>query len=164
MSLAGEVTATGGETVRRLVDYYRRADERMRGLPVHNAALAVEAIGFRTYEGRQVGVIVTPWFMNLTALPAPEDLATWRKGVATRLAFPSGNYDFVVSEAGDLGLIATCSLFTLMHEFGDQATAREAAEAVVEALMKTEPPPAPPAPPAPKPAPQLSRRKLLLGG
>ncbi|HWJ04285.1 MAG TPA: [NiFe]-hydrogenase assembly chaperone HybE [Steroidobacteraceae bacterium] len=160
MSQEGDGAGPGREAVRSLVDYYRRAAERMRALPVYNAALAVEAIGFRAHDGRQVGVIVTPWFMNLVALPTTEDQAGWQKGRSTRLAFPSGRYDFVVSEAGENGLIATCSLFPLMHDFADQASARDAAAAAVTALMQPEPPAEPP---APKAAPQLSRRKFLGG-
>lgn len=156
MNGVGDVAAPGDAAVRRLVEYYRRAAERMGGLPVYNAALAVEAVGFREHEGRQVGAIVTPWFMNLTALPTTQDLDTWHKGAATRLGFPSGHYDFVVSEAGETGLIATCSLFPLMHDFADQAAARDAATAAVTALMQPEPP-------APQAAPQLSRRKFLGG-
>ena len=160
MNGVADVATAGGGAVSRLVKYYRRAAERMGGLPVYNAALAVEAVGFREHDGRQVGVIVTPWFMNLTALPAGQDLDAWHKGAATRLALPSGRYDFVVSEAGDLGLIATCSLFPLMHAFADQAEARDAAAAAITALMQPEPPAPPPAPQA---APQLSRRKFLGG-
>lgn len=160
MSGTEDASDAGHGTVRRLVDYYRRAAERMRDLPVYNAALAVEAVGFCEHDGRQVGVIVTPWFMNLTATPAAQDLGVWHKGAATRLAFPSGRYDFVVSEAGDIGLIATCSLFPLMHDFADQATARDAAAAAAAALMQPDPPAQPP---APKGAPQLSRRRFLGG-
>jgi hypothetical protein len=66
----------------------------------------------------------------------------------------------MVSEAEENGLIATCSLFSLMHDFADQAAARDAAVAAVTALFEPEPP-APPA--APKPSPQLSRRRFLGG-
>jgi [NiFe] hydrogenase assembly HybE family chaperone len=156
------VTPAGlpADAVPGLVEYYRRAARRMLGLPAYNPALEVEAVGFRTHDDRQTGVIVTPWFMNLTSLPASRDLATWRKGAVARLEFPSGQYDFMVSEAEENGLIATCSLFSLMHDFADQAAARDAAVAAVTALFEPEPP-APPA--APKPSPQLSRRRFLGG-
>jgi [NiFe] hydrogenase assembly HybE family chaperone len=144
----------------RLVDYYRRAAIGMHGLPICNPALAVESVGFREHQGRQVGVIVTPWFMNLTVLPAPADLQTWRAGALTRLALPSGAYDFVVSEAGDTGLIATCSLFSLMHDFSDAEAARLAAQAAADALFE----PTTPTPPVePPPARTFSRRRLLGG-
>jgi [NiFe] hydrogenase assembly HybE family chaperone len=151
-----------GDVVAGLVEYYRRAARRMQGLPAYNPALDVEAVGFRSHDGGgQTGVIVTPWFMNLTTLPSPADRTTWRKGGVARLAFPSGRYDFTVSEADDNGLIATCSLFSLMHDFTDQAAARDAALAAVTALFEPEPPA--PRPTTPKPSPQLSRRRFLGG-
>ena len=78
------------EPVRRLVDYYERASRRMQGMPVCNPNLVVEGVGIREFDGRRVGVIVTPWFMNLTILPSSADLATWRAGAVARIAFPSG--------------------------------------------------------------------------
>ena len=145
--------------VARLVDYYRQAAGNLRGLPICNAALAVEAVGFRDHDGRHVGVSVTPWFMNLTVLPSSADLETWHQGQLARLAFPSGLYEFVVSEAGVGGLIATCSLFSPMHDFSDHADARAAALAAVEALFEPAPTPV-----GASPAPAMSRRRFLRGG
>ncbi|HET7203817.1 MAG TPA: [NiFe]-hydrogenase assembly chaperone HybE [Steroidobacteraceae bacterium] len=149
------------DAVARLVDYYRQAADAMQGLPICNPALAVEAVGFRAHDGRHVGVIVTPWFMNLTVLPSAADLTVWRPGQLARLAFPSGLYDFVVSEAGDDGLIATCSLFSPMHDFADHADARAAALAAVDALFERE---SAPKPVGDSPAPAISRRRFLRGG
>jgi len=151
---------TAPDPVVRLVDYYRDAARRMQDMPVYNAALAVEAVGFREHTGRQVGVIVTPWFMNLTVLSSPPDLDTWRPGQIAQLAFPSGRYEFVVSEAGDNGLIATCSLFSPMQDFRDHEAAQVAALAAADALFE---PDTPDQPAEPKPAPSMSRRKLLGG-
>lgn len=147
--------------VGRLVAYYERAARNMQGLPMYNAALSVEAVGFREHEGRLVGVIVTPWFMNLALLPSPADLEAWRKGSPARVSFPSGEYDFMVGDAGDNGLIATCSLFSLMHEFADHAAARDAALAAAEALFES---PAPTKPVEPRTPPSISRRRFLRGG
>jgi [NiFe] hydrogenase assembly HybE family chaperone len=149
--------------VTRLVDFYRQAAANMQGLPICNPALAVEAVGFREHDGRHVGVIVTPWFMNLTVLPSSADLATWRQGQLARVAFPSGSYDFVVSEAGTDGVIATCSLFSPMHDFADHADARAAALAAVEALFEPELQPAS-KPDAHASPPAMSRRRFLRGG
>src|SRR4051794_8656986 len=56
------------------------AHTRMAGVPVLNASLRVEAIGFeRPLTGDVVapvvgvGVLVTPWFMNLVRLPMRYD-------------------------------------------------------------------------------------------
>jgi [NiFe] hydrogenase assembly HybE family chaperone len=148
------------DAVTRLVNYYRHASINMKGLPIYNPTLAVEAVGFRAHDSRQVGVIVTPWFMNLTVLPGDADRASWKAGGTARLAFPSGLYDFVVSEAGDNGMIATCSLFSPMQDFTDHEAAQVAALAAADALFEADPPAAPA---EPKPAPTISRRSLFGG-
>ena len=157
------MTEAAPSRIERLVAYYGRAARNMQGLPMCNPALSVEAVGFREHEhaGRLVGVIVTPWFMNLTLLPSPVDLEAWRKGSLTRVSFPSGEYDFVIGDAGENGLIGTCSLFSLMHAFADHAAARGAACAAAEALFE---PPAPPPAAQPRAAPAISRRRFLRGG
>ena len=146
--------------VARLLDAYREAAVRMRPLPQYNAALEVDAVGFREYHGRQVGVVVTPWFMNLTVLPAPDEQPPWHAGRITRLDFPSGPYDLMVGEAEGVGRIATTSLFSLMHDFADAETARATARAALDALFEA-PRPAPP--PEPRPERVFSRRKLFGG-
>ena len=140
--------------VTRVVAMYQRAALSMKGLPIYNPVLSVEAVGFREHEGRHVGVIVTPWFMNLLVVPSEQDLANWVAGETARLAFPSGLYDFLVSEAEDSALIATCSLFSPMDQFADHEAARIAAQAAADALFEQE---------APAPEPVISRRKLLGG-
>jgi len=46
---------------------------KMRGIPLLNEALGVRAVGFRAYDGHLLGVLVTPWFMNLILAPGAED-------------------------------------------------------------------------------------------
>ena len=131
------------DAVQNLANAYRRAALKVKGLPIYNPTLAIEAIGFREHEGRHVGVIVTPWFMNLMALPTPADLEVWVNGNTVRLALPSGDYDFMVSELHDVGLIGRCSLFSTMTEFTDHEAAQLAATTVADALFAPEEPPAP---------------------
>ncbi len=57
-----------GDPSARLVAAFEAAAVRMRGLPIVNPALAVEAVGFAPWEGHWLGVMVTPWFINLTLL------------------------------------------------------------------------------------------------
>lgn len=147
--------------VAQLVAYYERAARNVQGLPMYHPAIAVEAVGFREHEGRLVGIIVTPWFMNLTVLPSPADLETWRKGTIARVSFPSGPYEFAIADTGECGLVATCSLFSLMHDFADHAAARDAALAAAEALFE---PPAPTQDVKTRSSPAMSRRRFLRGG
>jgi [NiFe] hydrogenase assembly HybE family chaperone len=153
------VGRTDGESgtvdpVQAMVDAYRRIAVKMKGLPIYNPALAIEAIGFREDNGRQVGVIITPWFMNLTVLPCSGDLAVWQAGGSARLHFPSGEYDFMVSEVEGEGLVASCSLFSPMDEFADHEAAQLAAKAAADALFERE---------EPEPEPGITRRQLLGG-
>ncbi len=112
------------------------ADRTMRELPIFNEALSVEAIGFRALEGRVVGVVVTPWFMNVVtpvrdgSSPSPLDL-----GSRLRLRFPAGHVEFTVCELAAVGSIASCSLFSPMLEFDDMVSARATAELALAALM-----------------------------
>lgn len=150
----GTATAETNDRVQAATNAYRRAALALKGMPIYNPTLAVEAVGFRRIEGREAGVMVTPWFMNLTVLPSAEDLAVWVKAGTARLTFPSGAYDFLVSELPDFGLVATCPLFTQMADFTDHEAAQVAALAAAEALFQAE---------EPEPSPTVSRRQLLGG-
>ena len=121
----------------RLAGAYREIGDRaMRDLPIFNDALSVEAVGFRKVNDRIVGVLVTPWFMNLVMA---EDDGAFRPratpGSSLRFHFPAGDIDFAVSEVASAGRIASCSLFSPMSEFGDMDSARATAEAALAALM-----------------------------
>ena len=150
----GDAALSEEDSVQRLANAYRRAALKVKGLPIYNPTIAVEAVGFREYEGRQVGVIVTPWFMNLTAQPSESDLNVWLAGRSTMLGFPSGAYEFTVTDLQDVGLIATCSLFSTMLDFTDHEAAQLAAKTVADAVFEPE---------QPAPAPTVSRRQLLGG-
>ena len=150
----GSASASSDDAVQQLANAYRRAALKVKGMPIYNPTLAVEAVGFRLYEGRYVGVMLTPWFMNLTVLPSADDLKVWVAAGNIRLAFPSGAYDFVVNELDNVGLIANCSLFSTMLEFTDHEAAQLAATTIADAVFEPEPP---------APAPTVSRRQLLGG-
>ncbi|MEJ2592737.1 MAG: [NiFe]-hydrogenase assembly chaperone HybE [Candidatus Thiodiazotropha sp.] len=116
---------------------YRRIQrERMRDLPFLNPALRVKAVGFRHWQGRCLGVLITPWFMNLMLLPCEGD--EWQElqiGDKQRHLLPSGSYEFIVGEEAGIGRYQMCSLFSPMFEFADQETAEATALAAMEALM-----------------------------
>lgn len=120
----------------RLTAAFHAAAARMQGLDVVNPALAVEAVGFAPWEGHWLGVMLTPWFMNLTLLPrnprAWQPLAT---GAKRCYAFPAGEYEFVGANDAMLGAYQVCSLFSPVHEFADHETARLVATLAREALF-----------------------------
>jgi len=149
------VAASDVDAVQELANAYRRAALNVKGMPIYNPTLAIEAIGFREHEGRQVGIMVTPWFMNLMVLPSAQDLTLWVGGSTARLSFPSGAYDFMVTDLPEVGLVGSCSLFSTMLDFTDHEAAQVAAKAAAEALFQAEPPAA---------TPTITRRELLRGG
>lgn len=160
---------------------------RMHDLPFLNAALRVEALGFRDWQAARIGALVTPWSVMIVALPMPnagpatcaapaESAVTSTPAAATvpthagpqrveRLAtgrsqvwtFPSGEYEFYGHEADSLGHYQQCSLFSPALDFATHEDARAAARAALDALFAS---PEPPRPPEPR---KYSRRGFLLG-
>jgi len=109
---------------------------RMKGVPFVNGALSVKAVGFRVFEGRVMGVLVTPWFMNVILLPAPgEDWSGLATGTRELVEFPSGTYEFLSAERPETGPYKACSLFSPMLDFSSMLQAVETAEAVIPALL-----------------------------
>ncbi|MGJ5179245.1 [NiFe]-hydrogenase assembly chaperone HybE [Bradyrhizobium oligotrophicum] len=114
-----------------LVSVYREIGDRaMRDLPIYHDALDVEAIGFSDYQGMTIGILITPWFMNVVT-PSAEGSA----GSSVDIVLPAGSFAFTIGEIAGVGRIASCSLFSPMFEFEDMAAARAAAEAAIAALM-----------------------------
>lgn len=109
---------------------------QMRGVPLLNEALAVKALGFRVHEGRVLGMLITPWFMNLVLLPGPdEDWSRLVTGAKELIAFPSGVYEFLGANRADVGPYKACSLFSPMFDFPNMLQATDTAQAALVALF-----------------------------
>jgi [NiFe] hydrogenase assembly HybE family chaperone len=128
------------DAARRLEAVYARiAATSMSDMPLYNDALNVEAIGFREDGGDILGIVITPWFMNLTLVPGPDSSLRMRPlGEKDSRRYPAGRFDFVHGELDGFGRVLTCSLYSPMFEFDDPAVARAAAEAALEALSDPE--------------------------
>lgn len=116
--------------------FTRIQQQRMQGVPLLNPALHVACVGFRTWRDRCLGVLITPWFMNLVLLPCEGD--AWeglRIGHKQTEVFPSGAYEFTLGEEPGIGRYLSCSLFSPMFAFDSQAAAVATAEAVMAGLM-----------------------------
>src|SRR5215467_3169519 len=102
-----------------LLDHFRSVDAVMRELPLYNAKLAVEAIGFRPFgTDALLGVVLTPWFMNLILLPiepTPMDMGAVCKSEIIQL--PAGNRTFIVGGADTVGLYKAHSLHSPVLTF-----------------------------------------------
>lgn len=130
---------------------------RMADVPVLNSALQVEAVSFVSCGENWLGILITPWFMNLMLLP--RTASVWPglvTGQSVVHAFPSGEYDFIVGQEAELGQYQSCSLFSPMFEFPDQGSARATAQAVLSHLLTSKE--------VQEKVPSLSRRRFILGG
>ncbi|MDR2173437.1 MAG: [NiFe]-hydrogenase assembly chaperone HybE [Burkholderiales bacterium] len=126
----------------RLCEGFERiAHTRMQGLPFLNPALRVEAIGFRPWQAFWLGVVVTPWMMNLMLLPCEsEQWPTVARGERLHYQFPAGDYDFIMAHDDTLGEYMMCSLFSPVQQFCDHEVARLTAEFALKALFESDAP------------------------
>ncbi|HDR8918931.1 [NiFe]-hydrogenase assembly chaperone HybE [Burkholderia vietnamiensis] len=144
-----------------LVAHYTTvAATTMLGMPVVHPGLRVEAVAFGPYpaggdaSGDLLGILVTPWFMNLVWLPgangaaqpcpSPGQLAARRVGAV--------EFDWIGAHVPQAGAHACCSLFSPMFDFSDHASAVATARAVLAQLRSA----------AADAPPRTSRRAFLL--
>lgn len=133
-----------------LAAYFREVEvTRMRDVPILNAALRVETVDFQPLADGCVGVLITPWFMNLVWLPSVERGADMPD--SPLLALPSGEYECQPNHAPTVGRFYTCSLFSPVLQFEDQAAAVLTAQEVMKLMLGV------------PPSANVSRRDFLRG-
>jgi [NiFe] hydrogenase assembly HybE family chaperone len=131
------------------------AATRMAGVPVLNVRLAVQAVGFEPEAADPavaLGVLVTPWFMNLLRLPLDATAQATMAAPGAKREHDCGPHrlEFIGALEPALGRYEMSSLFSPMFEFADQAAALATAREVLAQLR----------PPA---VPQPARRGFLFG-
>ncbi|WP_321788451.1 [NiFe]-hydrogenase assembly chaperone HybE [Paraburkholderia sp. J94] len=113
------------------------AATRMRDLPYLNPRLAVAAVGFREWQASWIGVLVTPWGINLLQLPTDDaPFAAWRAADAIEVTLPGATLAFVPARLDTLGDYRQCSLFSPAQQFADQASALATAHEVLRLLFE----------------------------
>lgn len=120
----------------RLEAAFRTISRRMHGLSFVNPVIGVEAVGFAPWEATWLGVMVTPWFMNLMLLP--RDPARWQplpSGAKRAYVFPAGSFEYISAREASIGEYLSCSLFSPLLEFEDHASARMVASLARAALF-----------------------------
>ena len=110
---------------------------RMAGIPILNEALSVKAVGVRSWNGFRFCVLITPWFMNLMALPDVPDEEPVATGTKRMFAFPAGSFEFIAGGEEAIGPFWMCSLFSPVLEFSDQKTAEATAAAALAAIFES---------------------------
>jgi [NiFe] hydrogenase assembly HybE family chaperone len=179
---AGDVAAAVAERAAALAAAFRAIEStRMRGVPLLNPRLRVQAVGFEAGHAQAgdapdtaLGVLVTPWFINLVRLPLTAAAAGALAAVGQTRPRDAGcvRADFIGAQEPGFGRFEACSLFSPVLEFTDQAAALATAREVLRLLREPAPaalspaaphaipraiPAAPTAPPAP------DRRGFLFG-
>lgn len=122
-----------------LEDCFRQiAASRMQGVALLHPAVRVKAIGFEWLEAEEaaLGVLVTPWFMNLVLLGLERQAAPSHLGKSTLHQIGGENLEFMdaYEDAASLGRFRVCSLFSPMFEFAGAAAAEDTARAVLQHL------------------------------
>lgn len=141
------------ERVAELVRHFQAIYiKHMQDLPIVNPRVEVAAVAFREFEDHELGVLITPWFMNLVLLPAGDAWRDSAQGDTTTIDFPSGPIEFTTSRDDALGTYLTAVLFRSVSDLPDAKTARVVAEKVMENLFVET-----------RKQRSLSRRELLTG-
>ena len=130
------------------------AATRMDGVPVLNPRLEVQAVGFESDEDGQhaLGVLVTPWFMNLLRLPLLDGLPTLALRAVAARDICTRRLDLIGAFEPGVGAFEACSLFSPMFEFANQAAAVATAQEALKELRA-----------APRAPAQPARRGFLFG-
>jgi [NiFe] hydrogenase assembly HybE family chaperone len=112
------------------------AETRMRGLPIVHPLIRVEAVGFRSLDAESaLGVLITPWFMNLVKLPRVAQCEP--KGVGEKWLLPVGEQriELIGAYEPGIGQFACSSLYSPLLQFVNHdvalLTAREAMTGLV---------------------------------
>jgi [NiFe] hydrogenase assembly HybE family chaperone len=154
--------------IAELVDEFRRIGvTQMCDLPIYNASLDVEAVGFQSLGERWIGVLITPWFMSVILLPPVKtELDIKLIGRKSDELLPAAAYAFVDSGVERVGSYKSLPLYSPMGAFRSQESARREAQARLTALL-TPPAEAPKTPAAQEGTRQapinFSRRAFLRG-
>jgi len=113
---------------------------RMAGVPVLHPGVRVEAVDFIAHadEGDAqpgaLGVLMTPWFMNLVWFPLERHDSAGRVGVSRSRECGSETFEFITAHEERFGSFEACSLFSPMFQFANHAAARDTAAAVLASL------------------------------
>ncbi len=114
------------------------AEKRMQGIPLVNESLEVEAVGFTEWDGRLLGVLIAPWYMNLVLLPGEnDDWSRLESGEKQAWRLPSGEYEFTVSRLEAVPVYQSCALFSSVENFPDQQTARLVAQTIMAEILES---------------------------
>ena len=104
--------------------------------PVVNPKLAIKAIGFARVQGDWVGVMVTPWFVQLMLLAGGGTL--WGDipvGQRRYLDLPGATLPFTAAEVMGIGAYQYSPLLAQISEAEDMLAAQRVADDALQAIL-----------------------------
>lgn len=126
----------GEKRVRQLVQRFTHIGETaMCDLPIYNHALRVDAIGFQLTDKGLLGVLITPWFINVMLLPEHKQPASLPLGQRVTHELASGEHAFTVGEDDELGHYDFLTLASPTLRYKSQQVARDAAQKALHKLL-----------------------------
>jgi len=120
--------------------YQRVYQEEMKGLPICNDNIKVEAVDFQLYQDQWMGILVTPWFTNLLIIrQLGQDWPELKlaKGNEQFFNFPVGDIKFTPRFEPELGTYFCCSLVSPMSEVSSHQQAIIDAKLAMRQLIQT---------------------------
>lgn len=112
------------------------AQTRMQGLPFLHTGIKVQTVGFeQSMDNPELayGVLITPWFMNLVALPL-ENQSCQSVGKSSAHQLGHENIEFLTAFEEAIGQFEFCSLFSPMFDFENQQAAIETATSFLQMI------------------------------
>lgn len=143
-----------------VASFERIGRESMRGLPFYNEALSVEAVGFERFGDAWLGVLITPWFINLMLVsdrPIPYSEAA--NGRKRTVDMPGGPVKFLCGGTEWFGMFDAHSIASPMDVYKSQDQARAGASL---ALTRMRTPPQPTSADRPPAAQTVVSRRTLF--
>ena len=126
----------GEQRIRQLVQRFTHIGQTaMRDLPIYNHALRVDALGFQMTDKGLLGVLITPWFINVMLLPQQKQKAPLPLGERVTHELISGEHTFTVGEDDELGHYDFLTLASPTLRYKSQQAARDAAQKALSKLL-----------------------------
>lgn len=135
--ISGNCISYDSDPSQLVVDRFEEIyQQQIKGTPIENPALSVEAVGFQLWNNQWVGILITPWFLNLMIMSAEK--TGWSKISADaqqQWQFPCGPISMLKNADDTLGLYYCCSLASPMSAFDSHESTRQTALEIMQMLF-----------------------------
>lgn len=110
---------------------------RMHDVPIVNRKLSVKAIGFQEWNGQILGILLTPWFLNLILVPhlSEQEDTSPQVGAKKMVPFASGSFEFIYNYEASVGGFWSCSLLSPVLDLDSQLLAEETANVSLNLIL-----------------------------